>query len=126
MGHSRPLYGHDRHLRGRLPLRHQRYVLAIQSADLVPSDHAWSLLATYVAEEFAATDWQRLSAGTGTKGSRWFDWAWGDLPYATGGQDARGWGEWRLVRRHVEKPTKLAYDLIVAPRATTLAEVGGA
>ena len=103
------LYGHDRHLRGWLQQRHQRFVLAIQSTDLVPRDSSWSLPVKYLTEEFAETDWQRLSAGAGTKGPRWFDWAWRELPYATGGQDAQGWGEWLLVRRNVEDPTDLAY-----------------
>ena len=117
------LYGHDRRLRTWLRQRHQRYVLAIQSTDRVPRDDFWSLSAKYVAGNFAETDWQRLSAGAGTKGPRWFDWVWRELPYATGGQDEQGWGEWLLVRRSVEDPTDLAYYVVFAPRArTTLAE----
>ena len=103
------LYGCDRRLRHGLEQRYQRYVLAIKSNELLPRDAFWSLNAKYVAEDFAAEDWHRLSAGAGTKGPRWFDWAWRELPYATGGQDAHGWGQWLLVRRSVADPTDLTY-----------------
>lgn len=118
------LYGCDRRLRQCLEQRYQRYVLAIKSNELLPRDAFWCLNAKYVAEDFATEDWQRLSAGAGTKGPRWFDWAWRELPYATGGQDAQGWGQWLLVRRNITDPTDLAYYLVFAPRAmTTLAQV---
>ena len=120
------LYGCDSRLRNWLKQRYQRYVLAIRSTDLVPRDACWSLPAKYVAEEFSDEDWQRLSAGAGTKGPRCFEWAWRELPYATGGQDEQGWGEWLLVRRNIEDPTDLAYYLVFAPRAaTTLGGSGG-
>ena len=117
------LYGHDRHLRSVLRQRHQRYVLAIQSRDVVPRDDFWSLSAKYLAEDFVEADWTRLSAGSGTKGPRWFDWAWRELPYATGGQDEQGWGEWLLVRRNMEDRADRTYYVVFAPRTTTLAEV---
>jgi SRSO17 transposase len=118
------LYGCDRRLRRALEQRHQRYVVAIKSNELLPRDAFWRLSAKYVAEDFAAADWQRLAAGAGTKGPRWFDWAWQALPYATGGEDARGWGQWLLVRRNVDDPTDLTYYIVFAPRSTTtLAQV---
>ena len=86
------LYGCDRRLRSWLKQRYQRYVLAIRSTDLVPRDSCWSLSAKYVAEDFANGEWQRLSAGAGTKGPRLFDWAWRELPYASDGRDEQGWG----------------------------------
>ena len=75
--------------------------------------------ATYVADHFPEAAWQRLSAGAGTKGPRWFDWAWRELPYATGGQDDQGWGASLLVRRALADPTDLASYIVFAPRATT-------
>lgn len=118
------LYGHDRRLRDWLKERHQRYVLAIRSTDMVPRDALWSLPAKYVAEDFSEDDWEHLSAGSGTKGPRMFDWAWRELPYGTADQDEQGWGEWLLVRSNGADPSDLAYYLVFAPRATTtLAEV---
>ena len=62
--------------------------------------------------------WQRLSAGEGAKGPRFYDWAC--LPYngaAPGFQCAL------LVRRSVAKPTELAFFLTHAPEGTALEEL---
>jgi hypothetical protein len=48
---------------------------------------------TGLAAELAAASWHRYSAGTGSKGPRWYDWAWIDL--ATPAQP----GHSLLVRR---------------------------
>ncbi len=62
--------------------------------------------------------WERLSAGDGAKGPRFYDWAC--MPYngaAPGFQCAL------LVRRSVAKPTELTFYLTHAPAGTTLAEL---
>ena len=62
--------------------------------------------------------WQRLSAGDGAKGPRFYDWAC--LPYngaAPGFQCAL------LVRRSVAKPTEQTFYLTQAPEGTTLADL---
>jgi len=47
----------------------------------------------------------RLSAGAGSQGPRWYDWACLALPY-----EARpGWAHWLLVRRSLSDPTDRAY-----------------
>jgi SRSO17 transposase len=43
------------------------------------------------------TAWQRLSAGTGAKGLRYYDWAFVSLPHA---EDTHGGHHWMLVRRN--------------------------
>ena len=70
----------------------------------------------------APDQWQRLSAGDGSKGPREFDWARVELSKPE--QD--GWQRWLVVRRSLvsgEKPADLAYVLVFAPGATTLAEM---
>jgi SRSO17 transposase len=78
--------------------------------------------ADQVARGLATDVWQRLSAGTGSKGPRLFDWARVELaqPKAT------GWQRWLVVRRSLQvgaKPAELAYVLVFAPQGTTLLEM---
>ena len=60
-------------------------------------------------------DWQRLSAGDGTKGPRWYDWVY--RPHAGG---AKGFRCGLLVRRSVADPNETTFYLTHAPEATTL------
>ena len=69
-------------------------------------------------EGLGEADWQRLSAGDGTKGSRLYDWAF--LPHAGG---AEGFRCGLLVRRSLADPRALTYYLTHAPEATTLDEL---
>ena len=64
--------------------------------------------------------WERLSAGDGAKGPRWYDWRW--LPLAAPWQS--DWRRWLLVRRSLSAPTELTAYVVFAPHATTLATVG--
>ena len=59
-------------------------------------------------------DWQRLSAGDGAKGPRWYDWAY--RAYAGG---AKGFRCGLLVRRSVDDPGETTFYLTHAPEATT-------
>jgi SRSO17 transposase len=113
------VYGRDPGLRQQLEQHRQPYVLAI------PCDHPLKLhflaLATKtvaeVAASWAASMWQRHSAGDGSKGPRLYDWAC--LPYGSGDV----WQRWLLVRRSLTDPTDLAYYLVFGPAGTTLAEM---
>jgi SRSO17 transposase len=54
------------------------YVVAVSCTHRVP---AWPggrrlLRADYIASVLPAGTWHRISAGTGSKGPRWYDWAW--------------------------------------------------
>lgn len=71
-----------------------------------------------VVPQVPRTAWQRLSAGKGSKGPRWFDWAALRLPCSE-----RGWQRWLLFRRKVDKPTEVAYYRVFARARTSLAEV---
>lgn len=54
--------------------------------------------------------WQRLSAGAGAKGYRYYDWAWIDIP-ATAGQTGH---RWVLLRRN-RRTRELAFYRCYAP-----------
>lgn len=72
----------------------------------------------------AAADWQRLSAGPGAKGERWYDWArvrLFRLPQPP-------WEHWLLARRSLAKPDEIAFYVVFGPADTsllTLARVAG-
>ncbi|MCY4519669.1 MAG: hypothetical protein OXC13_02700 [Caldilineaceae bacterium] len=73
MSLSDTVHDHSGRLRSWLEARDQSYLLAVPA-------HETFLVGRYevvVREVFAALaeeDWQRLSAGPGNKGERWYDW----------------------------------------------------
>lgn len=107
------VYGADHTIR-RWAERHRRgYVLAVTSGQRL----GLRPVTTWI-KKLPKRTWQRLSAGEGAKGPRFYDWAC--LPYngaAPGFQCAL------LVRRSVAKPTELAFFLTHAPEGTALEEL---
>ncbi len=94
------------------------YVLA------VPSTHGiWTRAHQQTVEHLVghlpAAAWVRLSAGEGSQGPRWYDWACLRLPYAT----AAGRGQWLLARRSVSDPSELAYYRVYGPANTPVGEM---
>jgi SRSO17 transposase len=138
------VYGGDRRLRVCLEQQEQPFVLAVTSDEPV-----WAVLdgrwgdwgqprADIIAAQIPARGWQRLSAGQGAKGPRWYDWAWVRLArvrlawvrlarvHLTA--EERRWDHWLLVRRSRSDPSELAYYVVFAPAGTalpTLARVAG-
>jgi len=121
------VYGSDRRLRLDLEQQERPFVLAIRSNEKLWStlddgfgQHAAAALAAAVPEEA----WQRLSAGAGTKGERFYDWARVSLMRL----QQPPWDHWLLIRRHPSKPDQLAYYVVFGPadtRLATLARVAG-
>jgi SRSO17 transposase len=112
------VYGTDRGLRPWLEAERHAYVLA------VPKTHrAWLGEQQQTAQAAFAVlpteAWQRLSAGEGSQGPRWYAWAWIRLS----GSTPAGWGRWLLARRSLGDPTELAYYRVFAPTDTLLEEV---
>jgi SRSO17 transposase len=114
------VYGSDRRLRLDLEQQERPFVLAIRSNEKLwsrledrPGQHTAAALAAAVPE----AAWQRLSAGAGAKGERFYDWARVRLMRL----QQPPWDHWLLVRRHPSKPDKLAYYIVFGPADTTLA-----
>ena len=114
------VYGSDRSLGLWLARRRQPFVLGIRS-----SERVWLIAVdgsrrqrtvAQAAADVTATAWERHSAGDGSKGPRWYDWAW--LPVAGLRQD--DWGHWLLIRRSINDPTELASYLVGGPGSVTL------
>src|SRR6187200_3680995 len=118
------VYGSDRRLRIDLEQQERPFVLAIRS-----NEKLWSTLADrmgqYTAAALAAAvpeeAWQRLSAGAGAKGERFYDWARVSLMRL----QQPPWDHWLLVRRHPSKPDQIAYYVVFGPADTTLATCSG-
>jgi SRSO17 transposase len=96
----------------------QPYVLA------VPCTHGlWTRgrqeTVEHVVAALPAEAWRPLSAGDGSQGPRWYDWAWVALPYTA----APGKAHWLLARRSRSDPTELAYYRVYGPTETPVAEM---
>ena len=108
--------------RGAYKLRHyleeqeQSFVLAVQSTQRV----GLSAKAAQVVASWPAQAWQRLSAGEGSQGPRWYDWAWMPMPW----RDApAGMAHFLLARCSVSQPDELADYFVFGPADVTLAQV---
>jgi SRSO17 transposase len=107
------VYGSDHKLRRALEARRIAYVLGITSEYTIRP-----YTAGYLADHLPKRSWKRKSAGAGSKGPRWYEWALHRIRI-----DEQGWGHWLLFRRSVEEPQEKACFRVFAPAATTLAEI---
>jgi SRSO17 transposase len=111
------VYGDDRKLRGWLEGHKQAYVLAVSSDQTVWINQQQRQIATIVAE-FPSLGWERISAGTGSKGPRWYDWQRVELSDPA----QQGWKRLLLVRRSSSDPSEVTAYIAFALAGTTLAE----
>ncbi|UJW30523.1 IS701 family transposase [Saccharothrix sp. AJ9571] len=107
------VYGADPHLRKNLEQRGVGYVLAI-GRDRRVSTPAGVLRADGVAARLPKHVWQRLPAGAGAKGHRYYDWAFADIDTAE--PDGH---RWLLIRRH-RTTGELAFYRCYAPEPVPL------
>jgi SRSO17 transposase len=125
------IYGSAPALRTSLERRPCAYVLAVRRNEPptvpppVPKPRLVGLLETAASAtaKLPADAWERHSAGAGSKGERWDDWAWLPLAEAT----PAGWRKWLLVRRSLDDGELASYR-VFAPEGTspeTLVPVAG-
>lgn len=110
------IYGGDYKLRHALEEREQAFVLAVQSTQRV----GLSAKAKQVVASWPAEAWQRLSAGEGSQGPRWYDWAWMPMSWRLAPE---GMAHWLLARRSLSKPDEIAYYFVFGPANSTLEQV---
>jgi SRSO17 transposase len=103
------VYGNDPGLRTALEARGVGYVLAVGCAARITTASGVYRVDT-LASMLPVRAWQRLSAGVGAKGFRYYDWAWIDIP-ATAGQTGH---RWVLIRRN-RRNRELAFYRCYAP-----------
>src|SRR6266851_8275029 len=107
------VYGADPGLPAELEKRQVGYVLAVARSHRLPTAAAaWR--ADALAAKLPPRAWQRLSAGAGAHGHRYYDWAWISI------QAARPGCCWLLVRRS-RRTRELAYYRCYAPGHVPLA-----
>ena len=112
------VYGSDYRLRDFLEQHSVRYVLEVTCDQSVSLNWKKQRIDQGIAQLDAA-DWSRLSAGTGAKRERWFDWT----AIADSHPDQNGWQRWYVARRSVEQPDEVAYFLAFVPTGTSLEAV---
>jgi SRSO17 transposase len=110
------VYGNDPAFRARLRSRGVGFVLAVSCDHRVAIDGGKvRLRADQIAADLPTHAWHRMSAGTGSKGPRWYQWAWLDL--TTGGDEV---GHTLLIRRNTSTG-ELAFYRCWSPRPVPLA-----
>lgn len=112
------IYGDDRALRQWLEAHQQAYVLAVSGKESVWIEHYQRRISTLLAA-LPVEGWERLSAGMGSKGPRWYDWRRLDASVPAQG----GWKRWVLIRRSIAEPTELTAYIAYAPAMTLLADM---
>jgi len=108
----------------RAHLRHHRlgYVLAVSRSRLVPLDGGKTRVrAGRIAAGLPAAAWQRRSAGSGSKGPRYYDWAW--LDDVTTDADPDDGGAHSLLTRRNTTTDELAFYRCWTPRPATLTQL---
>ncbi|MDH6711105.1 SRSO17 transposase [Kitasatospora sp. MAA19] len=109
------VYGDNPHLRAALEDRRTGYVLAVSSTHPVVT-RAGKFQAKALAARIPA--WQRLSAGAGAKGERYYDWAQIDIHNPTGRV-----GQWCLLVRRNRRTGELAFYRCFSPCPVPMSEL---
>ena len=110
------IYGGVYALRHFLEEREQPFVLAVPSTQRV----GLTAKAAQVVASWPTEAWERLSAGEGSQGPRWYDWACMSMPW----RDApEGMTHLLLARRSVSHPEEVAYYFVFGPTTVTLAQL---
>jgi SRSO17 transposase len=108
------VYGADSALRRLIETKQRGYVLAVTSGQRLGLKPVEDWL-----EDVPAEAWQRLSAGDGAKGPRFYDWVY--LPDRS--DTAPGWKKGLLIRRKIAKPDEITFYLTLSPDATSLPDL---
>ncbi|MGW3852402.1 IS701 family transposase [Streptomyces fagopyri] len=121
------VYGGNPQLRGALENRQVGYVLAV-ACDHQIATRAGKVRADVLAKKLPKRAWQKLSAGAGAKGHRFYDWALADVADGQAGhrhllvRRNRSSGELAFYRCYSAAPVPLATLVRVAGRRWTVEE----
>jgi len=110
------VYGDDPGLRAWLEARPLAYVLGTSINDARVPIHLYRRPVRGVIAELPEDGWQRLSAGEGCQGPRWYDWQVVELSIFP----RRGWRRALLVRRNVTDPGDIKVHRCFYPEGTPL------
>ncbi|MFF4291368.1 IS701 family transposase [Streptomyces sp. NPDC001633] len=107
------IYGGNPKLRAALEARGTGYVLAVARNHEITTQ-AGKSRADALAKKIPKRAWQKLSAGAGAKGQRFYDWAYIDLPSTAPGHR-------HLLIRRIRTTGELAYYHCYSPKPVPLA-----
>lgn len=110
------VYGGNRSLRLWLEEREQPFVLAVPCNEPLWWQGPEYTRADTIAEALSPDIWRRLSAGSGSKGERWYDWAMTPLWRLHLSEEEQYWGHYLLIRQSCTDPTDRAFYVAFAPR----------
>ena len=110
------VYGDDRKLRDWLEARNQAYVLAVSGKATVWVEQQQQQIRALLAQ-LPTEGWERLSAGAGRVGLRWYDW----LRLELNAPLEHGWKRCLLLRRSISDPLEVTAHIAFAPAASALA-----
>jgi SRSO17 transposase len=116
------VYGDNRSLRIWLEQQDLHFVLAVRSNQYVWTERMRQETVEQLGNAMTERDWHTLSAGEGTKGPRWYDWA--RVPLLSWQMPGERW----LLLRRSRADGKLAYYVCYTPPGTdlpTMAQVAG-
>jgi len=123
------VYGGDRRLRAWLESREQAFVLAVAKNEPLWWQGPSYASAEAIAQAQPAHAWKQLSAGSGAKGERLYEWARVPLWRLQLSEQERRWGHYLLVRRSLAGTPEYAYYVVYAPRRkatrATLVRIAG-
>jgi SRSO17 transposase len=108
------VYGADPDLRAGIATLGLGYVLAVGSNRTVTTS-AGTVRVDQLTRSLPRRAWRRVSAGTGTKGQRWYSWALVEITDIAPGQH-------HLLARRNDKTGELAYYRCYSPDSVTLAD----
>ncbi len=117
------IYGRDSQFRKLLEKQGIGYVVAVSCQQRLFLDGCYGRVDEHV-QEIPKRQWKKLSCGAGSKGQRFYQWAFVPFPFPTDGGMHKG----LLVRRSLNDPEEIAYYFTHAPAGTNvkkLVEVAG-
>jgi SRSO17 transposase len=103
-----------------LEVREQPYVLAMLSNKKLMAPRG-TITAEAMVSALPDNAWEQLSAGTGAKGLRLYDWTRVRLMRF----QRSPWDHWLLGRRNRNEPSGLHYFVVFGPETTILADLDG-
>jgi len=112
------VYGNDVRFRRTSESDGQPYVLAVRSGQRLDDGRRRDRVDA-IADRLPARAWRKASAGAGSRGPRWYDWA----AESFGSVDERGRRPWLRARRHRERHGERAYYLCRGPADTPWKEL---
>lgn len=96
----------------------QPYVLAVASNCTITigfEQHKANELLKYIAPE----DWQTISAGSGSKGQRYYQWK----RMVINSDSPDGWERWLLIRRNIKDQNDVAFYIAFSPNSKSLEDM---